>query len=439
MRHKLFVLSLLFLAPIYAEEFKAGATRVDITPPVGLQLMGFADRTAPSTGVLDPLHARILVLETAQERLAIVTLDVCRVFGPWWIDALRERVKTTSGISHVLVIATHTHSAPVIEDEENKASSWERETLDKVSKAILAAHQQAVEAQLGVGYGSVDAGYNRRTMRAGGKVEMIWENPQRRHMGPVDRTVAVLRIDDKQGRPIAILLNHALHPVVFGVRGLSYSADYVGPLTASVESSFGGATVCLFVQGACGDINPYHADVPPEQDPPGKRDWTAGVISKEAVRVANEIRTSTPEHPMLQVMEDTLNFHGRWTAAAKTDFRLPVSAILINRQIALMSMPGEPFVEFQTRWRDACPVADCLFAGYANGYFGYFPTIRAAAEGGYGASDDATWIETGAAERMLDQATIRIYELLNSLRPDVQPYVPPPADESAPIRPASGR
>jgi hypothetical protein len=226
---------------------------------------------------------------------------------------------------------------------------------------------------------------------------------------------------------------------VFGVRGLSYSADYVGPLTASVESSFGGATVCLFVQGACGDINPYHADVPPEQDPPGKRDWTAGVIAKEAVRVANEIRTSTPEHPMLQVMEDTLNFHGRWTAAAKTDFRLPVSAILINRQIALMSMPGEPFVEFQTRWRDACPVADCLFAGYANGYFGYFPTIRAAAEGGYGASDDATWIETGAAERMLDQATIRIYELLNSLRPDVQPYVPPPADQSAPTRPASGR
>jgi len=79
---------------------------------------------------------------------------------------------------------------------------------------------------------------------------------------------------------------------------------------------------------------------------------------------------------MLQVMEDTLNFHGRWTAAAKTDFRLPVSAILINRQIALMSMPGEPFVEFQTRWRDACPVADCLFAGYANGYFGYFPTFE---------------------------------------------------------------
>jgi neutral ceramidase len=432
MRHELCILSLLFLAPLSAEGLKAGATRVDITPPIGLHLMGFADRTAPATGVLDPLHARILVLETPEERLAIVTLDVCRAFGPWWINALRAQVKISSGITHVLVVASHTHSAPEIADDENTSSSWERETLAKVSKAILAAHQQAVEAQLGIGYGAADVGYNRRKIRANGTVEMIWENPDKKPMGPVDARVAILRIDDKQGRPIAILINHALHPVVFGVRGLSYSADFVGPLTATVESSFGGAAVCLFVQGACGDINPYHADVPPDQDPVGKRDWTAGVIAKEALRVAKAIHTSVPEHPLLQVTEDTLIFHGRWTAAAKTDFRLPVSAVLIDRQIALVSMPGEPFVEFQTRWRERCPVTDCLFAGYTNGYFGYFPTIRAAAEGGYGASDDETWIEPGAPDRMLDQATIRIYQMLNYLRPDPQPYVAPPADPASP-------
>lgn len=411
MRHKLLALTLLFLAPLSAEGLKAGAARVDITPPLGLRLMGFADRTAPATGVLDPLHARVLVLETEEERVAIVTLDVCRTFGPWWLTSLRERAETSSGISHLVVVATHTHSAPMIEDDENASSGWERETLDKVSKAILTAHQQAVEAQLGIGYGSVDVGYNRRKLKTNGTVEMIWENPERKPMGPVDPRVAVLRVDDKQGHPIAILLYHALHPVVFGVRGLSYSADFVGPLTETVESSFGGATVCLFVQGACGDINPYHADVPPDQDPVGKRDWTGGTLAKEAVRVAKEIRTIAPEHPLLQVVEDTLAFHGRWTRAAKVDYRLSLSAILINQQIALMSMPGEPFLDFQTRWRERCPVADCLFAGYANGYFGYLPTIRQAAEGGYGASDSETWIEPGAGERMLDLATIRIYEL----------------------------
>ena len=144
MHYKLWVLPLLFLAPLSAE-FKAGAARVDITPPVGLRLMGFADRTAPSTGIIDPLHARVLVLETSEERLAIVTLDVCRVFGPWWLTALREQAQASSGISHILVVATHTHSAPIIADEENTSSPWERETLDKVSKAILTAHRQAVK------------------------------------------------------------------------------------------------------------------------------------------------------------------------------------------------------------------------------------------------------------------------------------------------------
>lgn len=323
------------------------------------------------------------------------------------------------GANRTLVVYESTWK--IVEDDENTASGWERQTLDKVSKAILAAHEHAVDAQLGIGYGSADVGYNRRKLKADGTVEMIWENPERRPMGPVDPRVAVLRIDDKHGRPIAILVNHALHPVVFGVRGLSYSADFVGPLTETVESSFGGTTVCLFVQRACGDINPYYADVPPDQDPVGKRDWTAGILAKEAIRIANEIHTKVAEQPLIQVMEDTLTSQGRWTPVAKVDYLLPVSAILIDQQIALLTMPGEPFVDFQTRWRERCPVASCLFAGYANGYFGYFPTIRAAAEGGYGAADDETWIEPGAGERMLDLATIRIYELLHRLHPLPQP------------------
>ena len=108
MRFQIAALTLLCLAPLSAQALKAGASKVDITPPIGLRLMGFSDRTAPATGVLDPLHARVLVLETEQERLAIVTLDVCRTFGPWWLSALREQAKTSSGITHLIVIATHT-------------------------------------------------------------------------------------------------------------------------------------------------------------------------------------------------------------------------------------------------------------------------------------------------------------------------------------------
>ena len=54
---------------------KAGVAKVDITPPVGQRMYGFAAREGPATGTLDPLWARVLVLEVGEKRLAMVALD----------------------------------------------------------------------------------------------------------------------------------------------------------------------------------------------------------------------------------------------------------------------------------------------------------------------------------------------------------------------------
>src|SRR5438046_3311928 len=61
----------------------------------------------------------------------------------------------------------------------------------------------------------------------------------------------------------------------------------------------------------------------------------------------------------------------------------PVMIILINDEIALMGMPGEPFVEFGIDFRDRAPVPNAFFIGYAKGYYGYFPTLSAAGEGDF--------------------------------------------------------
>ncbi len=431
------LLLLATLSPAFAGDFKAGAVKVDITPPPGQQLEGFFDRTAPAKGTLDPLFARILVLETAKERLAIVTLDLCRSFGPASLAQLREMTSKSSGIVHLLVSATHTHSGPVVLDEYDRTPEWESEALRRIAGGIEKAHRGAVDARLGAGYGQADAGYNRRLVRKDGTVEMIWENPERKPMGPVDRTVGILRIDAANGRPIAVVVNHALHPVVFGVANLEYSADFPAVVTRTVESALGEPAVCLYLQGACGNINPYYADVARENDPPAKREWVGGTIGKEAARVAKEIRTADLKEPGIRVAEDTLTFRQRWdperfraeTIKAfgpqafetffpkiESEYRLAVSTIMIGPRIAIMSMPGEPFVEFQMQWKERCPLPDAFFAGYANGYYGYFPTIQAASEGGYGASDSVTWIEPGAGERMLDRALIRLYEMLGRFR-----------------------
>ena len=74
---------------------------------------------------------------------------------------------------------------------------------------------------------------------------------------PVDGTVSVLRVDSTDGQPLAILVNYACHPVVFGSDNLQYSADFPAAMARTVEGAFAGKPLCFFLQGAPGDINPF--------------------------------------------------------------------------------------------------------------------------------------------------------------------------------------
>jgi hypothetical protein len=77
-------------------------------------------------------------------------------------------------------------------------------------------------------------------------------------------------------------------------------------------------------------------------------------------------------------------------------------------------MPGEIFVQFQTKLKQESPVPNTLLVGYTNGYHAYFPTIRDAAAGGYGGKT-ATYVEPGAGERLTDDALITLYKLSGQL------------------------
>jgi neutral ceramidase len=75
-------------------------------------------------------------------------------------------------------------------------------------------------------------------------------------------------------------------------------------------------------------------------------------------------------------------------------------------------------VNFQIDWRNRCPVGHCLFAGYANGYNGYFPAIVAATQGGYGAGGFITWLQPGAGNAMVDDAVVSVYKMLGRFEDD---------------------
>lgn len=76
-------------SPVANPILMGGVAEVDITPPVGLPMWGYAARSGPSRGVLDPLFARALVIEVGEQRFALVTLDLGRPFGPASLEFLR--------------------------------------------------------------------------------------------------------------------------------------------------------------------------------------------------------------------------------------------------------------------------------------------------------------------------------------------------------------
>jgi len=421
--------------PQAGEALMAGVAQVDITPPPGLVMYGYESRinnNIVTTGTLDPLYARVLVLAMGNTRLALVTLDLGRVYGKPLLDEIQRSARQNDNISDLVVTASHTHSGPNILDiySPGQTPEWETDQIHKIETAIGRACEKLVPVRVGAGYGSCFIGFNRIEL-------MRSRNTTKVPTAPVDPTVGVVRIDTMDGTPLAILVNYACHTTIFGGTNLKYSADWPGVMINTVEQAFGGKPICFFLQGACGDINPYYSDSTPESDDVSDCHWTGETLGHETIRVAQGIQTISTSTPSLQSAEDVLRVKLRWNPVEFRDgllsrfgpkvfedhadlmvnepvpyLEMPVTTWMVDKQIAFACMPGEPFVDFQIEWRTRCPVRNPFFMGYTNGYFDYIPTVEAASKGGYGAGDSNTYVEVGTGERFVLQSVIRTYGFL---------------------------
>jgi neutral ceramidase len=278
-------------------------------------------------------------------------------------------------------------------------------------QAILDADKELKPARVGVAIESVSLNRNRHTKR----------EPK-----ATDPMLAVLRFDDQAGKPIAVLVNFAAHPVMTDAKLLKYSADYPGFLKHKVEAEL--STKCVFMQGAAGDLSPNPGAGP--RDPKSYGQTVAGHV----IALAQSIKTETPAHPSIKGMVDTFHFKTRVDlrdprvagvfersffpeisrAYAKLygeSLTAELNTVLMNGEIALVGGSGEFFCNHANRLKARSYVKHTLFFGYCNGHGMYFPTIEAASEGGYGADPGISLAELGAGERMMDKALLNIYLL----------------------------
>src|SRR5260370_10309860 len=105
---RLWSLAFLFL-PIAAAEYRAGVSRIDITPARGHVMGGYSDRKRGATGIHDPLYATVLVIESGENSLALVSCDL-RSFVSTRVG---EIAKQKYGIRNTIISVSHTHSGPL--------------------------------------------------------------------------------------------------------------------------------------------------------------------------------------------------------------------------------------------------------------------------------------------------------------------------------------
>lgn len=236
---------------------KAGFTRIEITPPPDEhpEMMGFGPflgRTALE--VLQPLFLRASYLVgDAGEAALILSLDVCGI-DEALADRIRESAAKAVGINAGQVVAacTHTHSAPalmsIIGWGEFDAATAKR--LPKLAAhAAKAAKVAATEVKLESGVSTLD---NFSKNRVYGPT------------GPRDTTVRVLAFRRLDGTLAGLWSHFACHPVVLCEECRVISPDYCGVAMQALEDRLPG-TICTFLQGASGDINPLWAHMKQER------------------------------------------------------------------------------------------------------------------------------------------------------------------------------
>jgi neutral ceramidase len=402
-------------------DFRVGAADTDITPRSGVPMWGYGARhDALSVGTLDPLMAKAIVIAAGEDKVALVGIDIGRGPTEEMMKIIRQELAEKAGIRHVMITGSHTHHGPVIEliDEPglgkgkfDDAVAYSKELPHRLIAAILEADKDLKPARVGVATESVTLNRNRHTKR----------EPK-----ATDPMLAVLRFDDQAGKPIAVLVNFAAHPVMTEEKVLKFSADYPGFLKNKVEAEL--STKCVFMQGASGDMSPNPNPGPWEPKSFGEK------VADHVIALARSAKSETPAHPSVKGMVDTFHFKTR------VDLRDPrvagvfersyfpeitrnyvklygdaltteLNTVLLNGEIALVGGSGEFFCNHANRLKARSYVKHTLFFGYCNGHGMYFPTIEAASEGGYGADPGTSLAELGAGERMMDKALLNIYLL----------------------------
>lgn len=395
-------------------EWQAGLAAVKITPEVPIRMAGYASRNRPSEGVVADLYAKVLALaDTRGERAVWITTDLIGLRGAVTERILRRIVERT-GLKRqqVIVNSSHTHTGPAIADSDVAAYGLNDEAAaalrnyrqmleDRIVTAVEQALSRLAPAELSYGAGVVPFVMSRREFTRDRGI-ILGVNPR----GPADRTMPLLKIAAPDGTVRAVVFGAATHNTTLTGEEYRITGDYAGFAQEYVQQQRPGVQA-MFVLGFAGDSNPY---------PRGTLELArqhGETLGREVIRVLET--TLTPVRGPLNLQfayvdlpladapprAEIEKMTGRgvpswrsWMAtrmlaaldegrALPTHYRAPVAVWQFGADLTLVALPGEVVVDYAGLIERAIGPIQLWLSGYNNDVFGYFPSARVLAEGGY--------------------------------------------------------
>ncbi|MFO0664543.1 MAG: neutral/alkaline non-lysosomal ceramidase N-terminal domain-containing protein [Polyangiaceae bacterium] len=402
----------------------AGAAKVDATPKIGVPLGGYGGRMSgsvdldptndvtffkPSTGVRDPIYCKALILSDGKTKVGFMSVDGVGIIGAF-VNNVLTRAKSkgyTVPDDNNLMFASHSHSGPAA---VTTLKFWQFAAMDLYVKraddefseacatALANAEKAMVPAKLGTGFSEMKGvSKNRRADRS------PWLDSD-----TVDPTLGLLRVEKKDGTPIAVLWNFAIHGTALGADNLKFSADVMGQANTYIEQKIPGV-VSLFMNGAEGDTSPdYVGDAENTMTALGttisdkvKLEYGKIATHGHIKRLASKSAMVDFGQPKVTILPESvggelnLGSLGPLLGAIPgvplslgSDFSdriFRMQAIRLEDDV-FASVPGEALYEVgQQIKKDGKDLgfAHVFVAGLANGHMGYAPSKREYDLGGY--------------------------------------------------------
>lgn len=396
--------------------FMAGVALADITPPleVGLLTSSVRGEYQPFESVRLPLYARVLVLRSAREVIALVSMDLLALndtsVGGW--EEFKKGMSSIIPAERIILTCTHTHNAPESAAFSNlylteTYHQWLVQMQLLIRQAIEAASDNLKPCSLSLAASRLNEFSLQRRIPVGENIIMSDQlQPISRELmerQPVDKRVHTLHLQDTEGKGIATVVHAICHPV-HEMCLPHISADFPGEMCMALAAEPGNG-MPLFLNGAAGDTNPPTVSQGP------------AYARRHGVSLAGIANLRQHEKDI-----DTTVFrfaHRQLTLATRKEAKMVnnqdacarLSAISIG-PLALLFLPGEPFIETALAIEASSPFGHTIVVGFGENNIGYIPTEEAFREGGYETGPGKwSFLEKGADKKIYNAAISLLKEL----------------------------